>query len=172
MLIAELLRNERWHHYDRSGQGKKDAVILTVTLLEILVPSIPALALMKIISWDDAYPKRERDAHDLHFILENYNATGIEDKLYETHDPLLIEEDFDSRLASIRVLGRDIARLGSWETIKRVEEILTRETNEDQGVRMLADMAKGTMIRGTKFETALQLLEKLLQGIQENKPKS
>jgi len=86
--------------------------------------------------------RRERDAHDLLFILENYNATGIEDKLYETYDPLLIEEDFDSRLASIRVLGRDIARLGSPETIKRVEEILARETTEDQGVRMLADMAR------------------------------
>jgi len=158
--------------FEEAYQSALKVRISSEPLLEILVPSIPALALMKIISWDDAYPKRERDAHDLLFILENYNATGIEDKLYETHDPLLIEEDFDSRLASIRVLGRDIARLGSPETIKRVEEILTRETNEDQGVRMLADMAKGTMIRGTKFETALQLLEKLLQGIQENKPKS
>ncbi|HTP65183.1 MAG TPA: hypothetical protein VMJ66_07315, partial [Geobacteraceae bacterium] len=30
--------------------------------LEILVPSVPALALLKIISWADAYPRRQRDA--------------------------------------------------------------------------------------------------------------
>lgn len=55
--------------------------------LEILVPSVPALALLKIISWADAYPRRERDAQDLLFIMENYDATGIEALLYESHVP-------------------------------------------------------------------------------------
>jgi hypothetical protein len=65
--------------------------------------------------------------------------------------------------------GQGIAQLGSPETVKTVEEILIRETAENQGVRMLYDMAKGGISRGTRFETALQLLEKLLKGIQEEK---
>lgn len=140
--------------------------------LDVLVPSIPALALMKIISWDDAYPRRERDAQDLLFIMENYGNAGIEDELYDSHVDMLTEEKFDTRLASVRILGRDIARLGSPETIRAVEEILTCETDEDNGFRMLSDMAKGSMRQGTKFVAALQLLRKLLQGIQESKPKA
>jgi predicted nucleotidyltransferase len=46
-------------------------------VLDILIPSAPALAILKLISWNDAYPTRERDAQDLLFILENYDATGI-----------------------------------------------------------------------------------------------
>lgn len=139
--------------------------------LEILVPSVPALALLKIISWADAYPRRERDAHDLLFILENFDATDVEAKLYESHVPLLTEEEFDIRLASVRLLGRDIAHLGSQETVKTIEEILIRETDENQGFRMLSNMVKGASFQGNKFEAALQLLNKLLQGIQEEKPR-
>lgn len=138
--------------------------------LEILVPSIPALTLMKIISWDDAYPSRERDAQDLLFILENYGKAGIEDELYRFHTPMLIEEEFDAGLASVRYLGQAIARLSNPQTLQAVEKILNRETKEDRGFRMLSDMLKGVMRQGTKFETALRLLGKLLQGIQESNP--
>ncbi len=134
-------------------------------VLEILVASAAALALLKIISWADA--KRERDAQDLLFILENYDATGIEAQLYESHAALLTEEEYDTRLASVRLLGRDITELCSSQTVKTVTEILTREIDEDQGFRMLAHMIKGTSFRGVKFEAASQLLKKLLQGIQE-----
>ena len=81
--------------------------------VEILVPSIPALALLKIISWDDAYPERERDALDLLFILEKFESTDILNKLYESHVPLLTEEEFDPQFASVRLLGREIAQLGN-----------------------------------------------------------
>lgn len=137
--------------------------------LEILVPSIPALALLKIISWDDAYPRRQRDAQDLLFILENYDATGIEATLYDSHVALLTEEGFDPRLAAVRLLGRDMALLSGPETIQAAEEILTREISPGNGLRMLSDMVKGTMHQGTKFKTAQQLLGKLLQGIQDNR---
>lgn len=137
--------------------------------LEILVPSIPALALLKIISWDDAYPRRQRDAHDLLFILENYEETGIEAALYDSHVALLTEEEFDSRLAAVRLLGRDMALLSGSEAIQKVIEILTREIDEENSYRMLSDMVNGATRQGIRFNTALQLLEKLLQGIQDNR---
>ena len=135
--------------------------------LEILVPSVPALALLKIISWDDAYPNRKRDAQDLLFILEQYESTAIQKKLYESYIPLLTEEQFDSRLASVRLLGREIALLGSTETVITVVEILIRETDEKQDFRMLSHMVKSVSFQRSNFEQALQLLKKLLQGIQE-----
>jgi predicted nucleotidyltransferase len=138
-------------------------------VLEILVPSAAALALLKIISWADAYPRREREAQDLLFILENYDATGIGTQLYESHVTLLTEEGYDSRIAAVRLLGRDIAQMSGLETIKTVTEILMRETDEDQGFKMLSHMSKGASFRSVRFEAALQLLKKLLQGIQEEK---
>lgn len=154
--------------FEEAYQSALTVRIASEPPLDVLVPSIPALALMKIISWDDAYPRRERDAQDLLFIMENSGNAGIKDELYRFHKSMLIEEDFDTGLASVRYLGRAVAQLSSPETLQALEEILIRETDEEQGFRMLADMTKGTVIRGTKFETSLRLLEKLLQGIQES----
>lgn len=137
--------------------------------MNILIPSAPALAILKLISWNDAYPTRERDAQDLLFILENYDATGIEAKLYDTHVPLLTEEEYDTRLASVRLLGRDIAHSCEQATANTLMEILVREAEENQGFKLLTQMVKGTSFQGVKFEAALQLLKKLLQGIQEEK---
>jgi len=141
-------------------------------ILDIPVLSIPGLTLLKIISWADAYPRRERDAQDVLFILENYEATGIEDQLYDSYIPLLTEEGYDSRLASVRLLGRDIAQLCSPETKKKVTEILASETNEDQGFKMLSHMVRGgAAFRGSRFEVVLNLLKRLLQGIREEVPR-
>ena len=136
-------------------------------ILEIPLPSVPALAILKIISWADAYPTRERDAQDLLFILENYDATGIEAQLYDAYVPLLTEEGYDTRLASIRLLGRDIAHLCRPDTIIALETILTRETDDELNFKLLSQMVKGTTFQGVKFEAALRLLKKLLQGMQE-----
>lgn len=135
--------------------------------LEIPIPSVPALAFLKIISWDDAYPQRSRDAQDLLFILENCDATGIETELYGSHTALLTEEEFDLRLASVRMLGRDMARIAGPETVKKVEEVLTRETDESQEFRMVSDMVRGNPFHGSMFESSLLLMKKLLQGVQE-----
>lgn len=135
--------------------------------LDIPIPSVPALAILKLISWNDAYPTRERDAQDLLFILENYDATGIEAQLYDAYVPLLTEEEYDTRLASVRLLGRDIAQLCGPDIVTTLTTILTRETDEGQGFRLLIQMVKGTSFQGVKFDAALQLLKKLLQGIQE-----
>lgn len=80
---------------------------------------------------------------------------------------MLTEEEYDTRLASARLLGRDIAHLCGPDTRAALETILTRETDEDQGLKLLTQMVKGTLFQGAKFEAALQLLKKLLQGIQE-----
>lgn len=164
------------HDMVMSMLGFEEAYRSTLTVrlslkpvLEILIPSVPALAILKLISWNDAYPSRERDAQDLLFILENYDATGIEAQLYDDYVPLLAEEEYDARLASVRLLGRDITYLCGPETLNTLTAILNRETDENQGVKLLTQMVKGSSFQGVKFEAALQLLNKLLQGIQEAK---
>ena len=175
--ITDETKNISWppdHDMVMSMMGFEEAYrsALNVRLsnkpvLEIPLPSVPALAILKIISWADAYPTRERDAQDLLFILENYDATGIEAQLYDAYIPLFTEEGYDTRLASVRLLGRDIAHLCGPDTVKKLTSILTRKTDENQGFKLLTQMVKGTSFQGVKFEAALQLLEKLLQGMQE-----
>ncbi len=50
--------------------------------LDIKIPTIPGLAIMKLISWNENYPERKKDAEDLLFIMENYEYAGIDNRLY------------------------------------------------------------------------------------------
>jgi predicted nucleotidyltransferase len=134
--------------------------------LDIRVPSMAALTLLKIISWDDAYPRRSRDAEDLYFMLYNCGKTqDMQLTLYETCPHLLEQEGFDPDLAAVRLLGQEIAQLVNTRTRCAVEEILIRESNESGELRLLRDITKG--LQNSRFEHALQLLKKLLQGMQE-----
>lgn len=133
--------------------------------LDIRVPSMAALALLKIISWDDAYPHRSRDAEDLYFMLYNCGKTqDMQLTLYETYPHLLEQEGFDPDLAAIRLLGQEIAQLVNTRTLHAVQEILFRESEEIGELRLLRDIAKESI--NSKFEQALQFLKKLLQGTQ------
>ena len=136
--------------------------------LEILMPSIPGLTLLKTISWDDAYPERKRDAADLLFILKNCETNDTRTRLYETYPDLLKEEDYDTSIASVRLLGQEIARLCSKETLMTIQDILTRETDENGDLKLLSHMGMGGSFRGSSLENTLMLLKKLLQGTQDD----
>jgi len=132
-------------------------------VLDIKVPSIPGLAMLKILSWNDAYPGREKDAEDLLFIMREYQRAGIEDRLYGQETSLLEEEDFDIELAGIRLLGRDMARISSTATVKAIKEILIDETMENCKCRLAFQMEKNR----DDYDAIMVLLKKLKQGFFE-----
>jgi predicted nucleotidyltransferase len=45
-------------------------------LLEIRIPTLAGLALIKLIAWHGAYPERPKDAADLKFIMHQYEDAG------------------------------------------------------------------------------------------------
>ncbi|ANT64176.1 hypothetical protein [Prosthecochloris sp. CIB 2401] len=171
--ITDSLRRISWpprHDRIMSMLGFEEAYLSTSTvrlstepMLDILVPAIPALALLKIISWDDAWPERSRDAEDLLFILKNCMTEDYREKLYSSYSQLLIEELYDPELASIRLLGQEIALMGNKETLRIVQDILIGETDENGALKLLSDMHKRTVAD----HSPLQLLKKLLQGIRD-----
>lgn len=132
-------------------------------VLEVKVPSIPGLAIMKLLAWNEGYPKRDNDAEDLIFIMRNYQEAGIEDRLYDSEAELLKEERFDNELAGIRLLGRDMAKLSSANTAKAIMEILNRETGDVSGFRLANQMARISL----DIDSLIFRLEKLKQGFQE-----
>lgn len=139
----------------------------TDPLLEIKIPTLAGLALIKLISWADAYPRRQRDAEDIAFIMRNYEDAGNLERLFEKEPALMEEEKFDAHIAGIRLLGRDMAIIADRETKIAILSILNRETGEQLRYRLITDMIKENSTTEGAFGEALVLVEKLKQGFAE-----
>ena len=131
--------------------------------LEIRVPTIPGMAIMKLLSWDDAYPDRTKDALDLYFLLLHYKDTDIVEKIFVDNKKIFDEEGFDELKTSIRLLGQDMAKICNTDTLDKINQILGAETAEDSKFRLVMDM----MAHEHDFENILTNLDKLRQGINE-----
>lgn len=132
-------------------------------VLDIQAPTIPGLAIVKLLAWNDGYPDRQKDAEDLFFIMRAYQNAGIEDRLYGQEAILLEEERFDNERAGIRLLGRDMAKISNRETADEIKRILDLETGLDSKYRLVHQMRDN--IHDADF--ILFILEKLKQGFSE-----
>ena len=162
------------HEISMSILGFEEAYEHSITVrlnskpeLDIKFSTLSGLALMKIISWKEMYPDRKTDAEDLLFIMKNYEVAGNEERLYSQALSLLEEEDFDTRLAGIRLLGMDIAKISDPQTLKAVKEILDSETGEQSRYRLVEDMVSGISMYSDQFDEILNYVEKLKEGISE-----
>jgi len=135
-------------------------------ILDVKVPTISGMALMKIISWNDRYPERTKDAEDLLFLMGHYAEAGNEDRLYENEVELLQAEEFDPVPAGIRLLGRDMASMATTATRETVKAILEAETGEQQRYRLVQDMAQASRLRD-RFDEMLSKVKKLTEGFTE-----
>jgi predicted nucleotidyltransferase len=173
--ITDERRRISWppeHEIIMSLVGFKEAYEYSLTVrlssnpeLDIQLPTLPGLALMKLISWKDGYPERQRDAEDLLVIMQKYEKAGNFDRLYEKERSLLEEESFDTRYASIRLLGRDMAIMAEPFTLDTIRTILEAETGQLSQYRLVTDMIKSRFDFDPEFDEILPLIEKLRQGL-------
>ena len=155
------------HEVSMSTMGFEEtyesAMILRLSdqpVIDVKVPTIPGLALMKIISWHDRYPERPKDAEDLLFLMDHYAEAGNEERLYEKEDEILQMEGFDLTMAGIRLLGRDMAATANDKTGAAVASILNNEIGEQDQYRLVTNMIKGARIFG-EFNETLEKLKRL-----------
>jgi predicted nucleotidyltransferase len=87
--------------------------------------------------------------------------------LYEEELTLLEEEGFDTRIAGIRLLGRDMGKTSDPETLMMIKNILDAETEEMSQYKLISDMMREAGMSDTRFDEILLQLEKLKQGIVE-----
>ena len=132
-------------------------------VLDVKVPPIPGLAMMKLLAWHQGYPDRGKDAEDLIFIMRNYHKAGIEERLYGPEADLLRGEGFDNEIAGIRLLGRDMVRLAGFESAGAITAILDEETGENSRFRLVNQMKETAL----DIDSLMYRLEKLRQGFQE-----
>jgi predicted nucleotidyltransferase len=110
--IADENRRIAWppeHEIFMSMVGFKEAYEYSIAVrlsmdpeLDIKLPTLPGLALMKIISWREKYPGRKKDAEDL-LIMHKYEEAGNFDMLYDKEQDLFQEENFDARHAKHKI---------------------------------------------------------------------
>lgn len=132
--------------------------------VEITVCTLPGLALMKLIAWNDRRFQYRKDAQDLGLIMLNYLYANNEERLWEGDGTDLVTDGFDYNLASARLLGRDVGQLLSERSTGPVLKILeaqTGERNEYPLVEAMLDNFHG------EFEKGLNMLESFVQGVRD-----
>jgi len=133
--------------------------------LEIRFASLAGLAAMKLISWKDKYPERNKDAKDLKFIMRNYIDAGNSERIYDGEDSDISEGDAaDYELMSARLLGRDVATIILPESEEYILKILNEETGEQDHYKLAVDMRQGPSYSNHDFDTNLNLLEAFKGG--------
>lgn len=132
---------------------------------EIQFASLPGLALLKLISWNENQIRRSKDAHDLLLLMRTYIDAGNQERLWEEEVDLVVE-DFDYVLAGSRLLGRDVAKILSKATKDVIVNILDKGANEQSSYKLVEGML-GIGADSSDFEEALQLLESFKAGILE-----
>lgn len=95
------------------------------TGLIVNVASIPALAALKLLAWNDRGLIDGKDAQDLFFLLKHYHEAGNIDRLYDEAFALLEGCGHDVELAGAALLGYDT---------KLIVEDMARPTAADPAI--------------------------------------
>jgi predicted nucleotidyltransferase len=137
--------------------------------LVIKVVSLAGLTILKLISWDENSGRRQKDASDLVFIIQNYLDAGNLERLFEEALDIVDSGDYNYEAGSARLLGRDISRIAFTTTMTKLIEILKRESQRKQGHRIAIDMLQGNRFAEKTYEEIIALFDALLKGMTDEK---
>lgn len=131
----------------------------------VRVPSIPALATLKLTAWRDRkYTHPGRDAGDLFLYMRHYVDCGNMERLASRHRDILDDPDFDYEPAGARLLGRDLRAMLEPGAAETLQGILAPETDLD-GIQLLAAQS------GLAVPQAMKLILALSLGLSESNQK-
>jgi len=125
--------------------------------LVIRVVSIPALAALKLLAWNERGLQDNKDAQDLLFLLQHYHEAGNGDRMYEEAYGLLEAAGFDVRLAGATLLGWDTRVILHDDTLHVLLAILANPRTRD---RLIVHMT-----RSTDVDMADKLLNQFVLGL-------
>ena len=155
--------------FDEAYESALVMRVRSAPALDVRIASLPGIVIMKLSSWSERYPDRKRDAIDIHIVMSKYIDTGgLERLAIDAKDLVQSDDEIDIELAGIRLLGRDIARISSTETLVALREILKRETDTAHPLRLVEDMTQTNFLQEEYFERLLSLLEALQTGLLED----
>jgi len=129
------------------------------------VCTLASIVLLKFIAYDDRPEHRQKDILDISAILRHYFDI-VEDDIYENHNDLFSNDEFDITLAAARVMGRQIAPIValSHALRQRINQIIDRQINLDERspvAELLVHDSRWSIIY------ALNLLRQMQKGLSE-----
>lgn len=131
--------------------------------LVVPVVSIPALAVLKLLAWNDRGLKDNKDAQDLFFLLQHYHAAGNHERLYGEAYILLENCGFDLETAGAALLGYDVGLSLNKDSREYLLAVLTDPRKRDRiAVHMTRSLASSA-------ETAATLLSEFERGLHMEK---
>ena len=148
--------------YNEAFQDTELVKINNEPELIVNVISSYGLVLLKLISWNETFPDREKDAQDISVIIQNYLSLGNNERLFSDHGDI-VEDYFDYEFAGARLLGRDISKIGEKRIIDEILSILNTRSD-----RLIYDMMKdiSRLESGeNKFEHFSKLLAEFRAGL-------
>lgn len=155
------------HHivFDCFGAREAFAVSIPVQLpmhVTLRVPSIPALALLKITAWEDRkHSHPGRDAGDLLLYARHYMDCDNFNRAAQDHGDLFTSEDYDHEATGAKLLGRDMAALLDERSVGHVLSILVPQA-DTAGNLLLARQS------GLAPDNARRLVGALCDGLTDN----
>ncbi|MBC8413575.1 nucleotidyl transferase AbiEii/AbiGii toxin family protein [bacterium] len=177
--VADADHNISWppeHEILMSMLGFDEAYASAVTVrinsdpvLDIKLPTLAGLAILKLIARSETYPLRQKDAEDLHLIMLNYDHTANTARLFEQAPKLMEDSGFDTTKAAVRLLGRNMAANANENTFTKLQTILLKETEESSTYRLIRNMIQGAVEYDDNFDKTLNLLKKLREGLFEGR---
>ena len=126
--------------FDEAYDNAITVKISSDPLVEIKIASPAGLVLLKILAWDDRKPGN-KDAIDLGILIRSYMQIGNESRLFEEHDDLLNNDNFDYEAAGAHILGRDLARICDGEARQQILKILDRELSAESDLQLVVQSA-------------------------------
>jgi len=147
-----------------------DSILVRISetpIVDVRIASPRGLVLLKLISWEDAFPSRARDATDILYIMHNYIDAGNEERLYDEHNDL-VNDDFDFELTGATLLGRDIVELAHSNTLEHITNLIANELTDPPKSNFINDMSKGdfqSFDHNQKFKHCLLLVKNFLSGL-------
>ncbi|MCC5924229.1 MAG: nucleotidyl transferase AbiEii/AbiGii toxin family protein [Crocinitomicaceae bacterium] len=133
--------------------------------VSIPVPPLHGIFILKLLSWDDKKPDREKDLVDLYQIIDNY-WSFVSDEAYEKHLDLFTD-DFETLITAARILGRNLKGTLSKSKVlqKKILTILEHQsTSIDKPGLMMQKFAEQGDIN---LERVKQLIDEVVKGIKE-----
>ena len=130
------------------------------------IASLVGIFLLKLVAWSERHIKGNKDADDMAFIINNYLSIN-EDRVIEKHDDLYDDDEFDTRTAGSRLLGRDLAELlkDSDQVKQKIILILQTELKQAEESKLINQIIETH--KTFKYEVALGTLIYLIQGLKD-----
>jgi predicted nucleotidyltransferase len=108
--------------------------------LTLKVSSLSGIVLLKLLAWQDR-PNRDKDIHDIEYILQNFMYLHLEEiteeELFDLYDD---EVKLFDQLVSARYVGRQMGKMlqGNTDLKKRVQKLLEEESNKSGMARLMS----------------------------------